>query len=54
MFLEEDLPRGWVGQGERDGHLAEGKGVQLGLDGRGEEVLTLFRGERNQQGGSRH
>jgi hypothetical protein len=32
MFFEKRLPGCWVGKGEGNSGLAEGEGVQLGLD----------------------
>jgi len=54
MFFENRLPGCWIGEGDGDRDLAEGKGVELVLDGRRQEVFALFRGQGNQKNGRRH
>jgi hypothetical protein len=49
MFFENRLPGCWISEGEGDRNLAEREGVQLGLNRRGQEVFTLFRGHGNQE-----
>ena len=54
MFFENRLPGCWISEGEGDRNLAERKGVKLILDGRGQEVFALFRGQGNQENRGGH